>query len=116
MAKTQCNYRLDSATAKWIADEARRQSKRTGKRVSQADVVTMLVAGTAFEPEPIRIPEAKPSKTANSREAWDLAAAREKPPIERGTVTHLDAVSENRGKATVQTFRRGPRAKGDRTR
>lgn len=76
---------------------------------SQGEIVDRSIALLAFREEvsAIKIPKAKPSDTENSRKLWDMLSTREKPPIENGTITHLDAVSENRGKATVETWRSG---------
>lgn len=82
---------------------------QNGTKESQGEIVDRAIALLVFgeEVSAIEIPVAKPSKSLDSRKAWDAAVLGERPPLEPGVITDLDAVSENRGKATVETWRTG---------
>lgn len=64
MAKVQFNCRLDPEVVRWIDEQAEAQTEKLGKRISQADVVTQLVAGQPFRTKPTRVHKAAVARRA----------------------------------------------------
>lgn len=143
MAKVQFNCRLDEEVAEWIATESALKTAETGRKFSQADVVSLLVNELqnerAVQVAAVLRPLSKKERIAADLAASDLTAqAAGRDNIEYGHhdatpkgqhVVSLDATAKpagsNIGKASVETvkyttkkpsWKREIRPKGDKTR
>jgi len=75
MAKVQFNCRLDEEVAEWIATEAALKSAELGRKVSQADVIQLLVQpylGGRLEAVPVKT--SKRESTVIERQRSDVFA------------------------------------------
>lgn len=145
MAKVQFNCRLDEEIAEWIATESALKTVELKRKFSQADVITLLVAGVAFKDEKQSEPRklSKKDRAVAELAASDITAQAigGRPDVEYGSsetvprgqhVTSLDATANaadsNIGKASTEIivpqtrperprfFKREMRPKGDKTR